>query len=119
MKNVKLQDVNGTQVNGEWNGKTYSSKVAECVRIYLSNKEYTVNKSSIEAIINEDEYMKNESKKEKRTEILKSLTKEEQLKLFEDLFYNSVQEQINDVDERTSMLLHKVFSTMRENGTIK
>ena len=119
MKNIKLQDINGKEINGDWNGKTYSSKVTGCVRVYLSNHEYTVEKSNIEAVINEDEELKNKSKEEKRAEILKSLSAEEQLKLFEDLFYASVQKQIDEVSEKTSMLLHKTFSTMRENGTIK
>ena len=119
MKTIKLQDINKKEISGEWNGKVYASKLGGCARIYLNNNEYTVNKSSIEAIMNEDEELKTKSKEEKRAEILKSLSAEEQLKLFEDLFYASVQKQIDEVSEKTSMLLHKTFSTMRENGTIK
>lgn len=42
MTNINVKDFEGKEISGSWNGKTYSSKVAGCVRIYLNNKDYNV-----------------------------------------------------------------------------
>lgn len=39
MKEIKVVDINGDEVEGRWNENTYNSKHEGCVRIYLSNKE--------------------------------------------------------------------------------
>lgn len=49
--NITIVDYSGTEQTGNWNGKTYSSKVdgnAELARIYLNNKEVHVDKNILE-----------------------------------------------------------------------
>jgi len=48
MKEVEIKTVDGKEISGSWNEKTYSSNVADCVRIYLNNNAYNVKNSEIE-----------------------------------------------------------------------
>lgn len=49
--NITIVDYSGTEQAGNWNGKTYSSKInekPELARIYLNNKEIHVDKDALE-----------------------------------------------------------------------
>lgn len=48
MKNIKVIDMNGKEVTGNWNEKIYNSKYNGFVRIYLDNKEVNVEKSQLD-----------------------------------------------------------------------
>ena len=59
MVEIKVKDINGNEIKGLWNEKTYNSKYENCVRIYVNNKEVHVNKSEFsEESLKEDKINK-------------------------------------------------------------
>lgn len=112
MTNINVKDYSGKEISGSWNGKTYSSKVAGCVRIYLNNKEYNVSEEVINQVGADVEKDANERKAVKRHELIESMSKEDKMLLFRDLFYNEAQTEIDNIDARTSQNLHNVFIKM-------
>lgn len=112
MTNINVKDYSGKEISGSWNGKTYSSKVTGCVRIYLNNKEYNVSEEVINHVGADVKKDANERKAMKRHELIESMSNEDKILLFRDLFYDEVQKEIDQVDARTSQCIHNTFIKM-------
>ena len=50
MKNIKIKDYLGNELEGNWNEKFYSSKVEGTKRIYVDNKEVLINDEDVNKI---------------------------------------------------------------------
>lgn len=50
MRNIKINDYLGNEIEGNWNEKFYSSKIENTKRIYVDNKEVIIKNEDIEKI---------------------------------------------------------------------
>lgn len=58
MKDIKIKDYLGTEVEGKWNGKIYNSKIEGTKRIYINNTEVLIKNEDVEKISNINESIK-------------------------------------------------------------
>lgn len=117
MKKITVNDYQGNEISGDWNEKTYSSKIADnLVRIYLNNKEYHVEKSLLENVganIAEDEKKR---RLEKLDEQISTMRTEDKIYMMQKLFYSyDVQETLIDIDARAKGQIHQAFCKLFEN----
>lgn len=54
MKNIKIKDYLGNNIEGNWNEKFYGSKIEGTKRIYLDNKEVLIKNEDVEKIGNSE-----------------------------------------------------------------
>lgn len=80
MKNLKIVDYNGKEIEGNWNGKIYPSKIENTKRIYINNAEVIITNTEADKITNNTveqqstEYYFNKLDLEERAEILEYLS---------------------------------------------
>ena len=58
MKNIKVKDYLGNEIEGIWNGKFYSSKIEGTKRIYVDNKEILIKNEDVSSIGTEEKASK-------------------------------------------------------------
>lgn len=115
MKNITVKDYQGREISGDWNEKTYTSKVADnLARIYLNNKEYHVDCAEIEkagANIAADTQKRHQDKLD---EIFSKLSSKDKIYMLQKLFYAyDVQEELSKKDARAKGEIHKAMLKLK------
>ena len=104
MKNLKIVDYNGKEIEGNWNGKIYPSKIENTKRIYINNAEVIITNTEADKITNNTveqqstEYYFNKLDLEERAEILEYLSinaLKESRKETTDLYINNFEKNSN------------------------
>jgi len=110
------------KLQGWWNGKTYTSNIDGCIRIYVSNEAYHITKKSFDEYLKKDnevekERMSNELHKSLKYLIMNAESNAEFEELLHDIFttfqvntkHNS---KLNVKDEKLKLISEKMWDIM-------
>lgn len=123
MKKVTVSNFKGQEFSGDWNEKTYSSRINGCPelhRIYINSEQIHITEEELSNITENLESIKSEQKKQqslnakmRAKELFNQMTDEDSYELAESIIYKFLQ-QVQETDARASNNAHQALCKIRE-----
>lgn len=116
MKEINVTDRNDREIIGDWNGKIYDSGYPNCVRIYLNQKEYHIDKKVMSNIVDIEADVVVKKNYKSIDDYISKLPLDGKIYLFQKLYYDrELLKHLNNVDARAAGQIHKAIYDIFES----